>query len=616
MPGSKILTPELPVEAFVEDYRQRDNLRAADGSLFWLESEPLTGLSILMRWRAGCLKRLTPAGFSVRSHVNGYGGGAFCVLDQKIYLVNAMTQQVHVLDPDSGALEAVTSEPDSRFGGLVADPHHGCILAVREHMAHGRGVGQTLAAIDLHTFEITRLAGAEHGNVNIGCPSISDGGGSIAWIEWTLPAMPWEQTTLKRAELGVDGSVICVQECPLRQAAAIQQPCFKGESLYAVADHAGWWQPYEVKDSVWTALSADPVDHACAPWQLDERQQAWLERDLWIRVQYQQGQGALLVSSEQGETLDQLAQNYTDFRSVLVMQHKVYVIGRRPDRLDSILEIEPETGAVCVVAGGERSAACSVAAAPESFRFQARDGLEVHGFLYLPVMAGTALPPVVMRVHGGPTSAAYPVFDPQTAFWLAHGFAVADTNYRGSTGYGRAFRMALQGQWGLADHEDIHDALTALSNRGLVDGKKAFIMGRSAGGLTALNALMNTGMFLGCASLFGVTDPQSLRNMTHRFESGYLDWLLGDPLDYPTVWKQRTPLLNAGSIHSPVIFFQGGQDAVVVPEQTETMARILRQSGVEVEVLRFADEGHGFRRAKNQAAMLQNLLRFFRQQLC
>lgn len=606
----------LSAHAAVAAYAQRENLRAHDGALFWLESEPATGNTSLMQWQSDRVQRVTPGGFSVQSQVNGYGGGAFCVLGGHVYLVNAADRQIYALNLQDRRIEPLTTQPDTRFGGLTADPRRGRILAVCEHLDNGFGVGQTLVSVDTQDGDSRQLAGEARGRVNLGCPTVSANGSSIAWVEWTLPAMPWEHTRLKRAVLTPNGGVTTTSDCSPEILASVQQPQFSGDLLCALSDHLGWWQPYRVEDDgSWTAQCAEHADHANAPWQLDERHYGGLGGDRWVRVLYRQGIASLVVVDGQGLVLKRLADGFTDFRSVQVMDHRIYAVGRCTDTLDSILEIEPDLGVVRILVGGEQTSACHYMVAPEPFNFDARDGLQVQGFLYRPAEIGSELPPVIMRVHGGPTSAAYPVFDPQIAFWVSHGFAVADTNYRGSTGYGRAFRMALQGEWGVADSEDIGDAVTELAREHSVDGSRAFIMGRSAGGFTVLNALINTDVFLAGASLFGVSDPESLRHMTHRFESGYLDWLLGDPEENHAVWQQRTPLFRADRIQCPVIFFQGEQDKVVVPEQTESMADVLRRCGVPVEVVRFAEEGHGFRRSENQAAVLSSLLRFFRWQL-
>src|SRR5690606_20043049 len=215
-------------------------------------------------------------------------------------------------------------------------------------------------------------------------------------------------------------------------------------------------------------------------------------------------------------------------------------------------------------------------------------------------------------LHGGPTSACYPVFDPRIPFWTLRGFAVLDLNYRGSAGFGRAYRQRLRGEWGHIELQDIRAAVAHLAGRGRIDPQRVFVRGASAGGYSALLALAGGG-FAGGASLYGVSDPLALRRATHKFEADYLDWLLGDPQRHAERYRRRTPLHQAGRIEVPVIFFQGGQDAVVVPQQTEAMVAALRGRGVRCEYRLFAGERHGFRQAANLAAALEAEHRFYRE---
>jgi dipeptidyl aminopeptidase/acylaminoacyl peptidase len=218
----------------------------------------------------------------------------------------------------------------------------------------------------------------------------------------------------------------------------------------------------------------------------------------------------------------------------------------------------------------------------------------------------------VVFIHGGPTSACYPVFDPRIQYWSQRGFAVADLNYRGSTGYGRAYRQALHLNWGDVDVEDACAVVAYLADRQLINPEQAFIRGGSAGGYTTLCALAYHRVFRAGASLYGVSDPIALARATHKFEGDYLDWLIGDPDKDEARYKARTPLLHADQITVPVIFFQGELDAVVVPEQTRNMLDALVENGIPAEGHFYPDERHGFRKASNQAHALEEEWKFYR----
>ncbi len=344
----------------------------------------------------------------------------------------------------------------------------------------------------------------------------------------------------------------------------VQQPVFVGETLYVLSDHEGWWQ----------------VDAGAAPMRL--------------------------------------ANQYVDFRCLRLQGSRVVCIARAADRLDSVLAVDSETGRVCGLAGGERPFGEIVLSYPEPFQIPAagQDGLSVSGFYYAPVNLSsdqTDPPPLVMIAHGGPTSMVCPVLNPQVQFLCHQSFAVAEVNYRGSSGFGRDFRLALAGQWGLLDVQDMERAARHLVSGGKSSSRFVFIQGRSSGGYTALRATVSSDYFTAGVSQFGVSDPERLRELTHRFESGYLDWLLG-PLDQvPDQWQQRSPLAQASRIRRPMAFFQGGQDSVVVPEQTRSMAEAIRANGHQPLVRIYPEEGHGFRKAANQADMFQRLAYFYRQ---
>lgn len=588
----------------------------SDDTIAWLESDPSSGTIQLWTLRAERPVCISPPELTIRSTVNSYGGGALCLRGPCAYVVDGQTQQIFAIECDTGRCRRLTSERNSLFGGLVDDPYRERLLAVRE-LEHADGVKtQQLVAVSTRDGSVSVLMAGED---FYGAPALSEDSSRLAWITWSLPDMPWLQTRLWIARVGGDGHLQNPRECPAPKAAAMQQPVFADGNLWAVSDHQGWWQPYrldlEQPEPRWHPVPCEPLDYANAPWQLSEHHHVPLGDGGWARVCYRNGLGELRVTRSQ--TTIRLADVYTDFRALQVQGDRVICIGRRADALDSILAVDPKAGSVRVLAGGEQPLAGGTCVRPEPFDFQANDGRTVGGFLYSPQPTETSTeqsPPLVMLVHGGPSSAAYATFDPQIQFWCQHGFAVAAVNHRGSTGAGRDFRLALAGRWGQIDVEDVCQAAGVLADRELADRQRLFVQGRSAGGFTVLLALMRGGVFRAGASLFGVSDPARLRAMTHRFESGYLDWLLGDPQDCAQRWQALTPLNHAGRIRQPVIFFQGGQDLVVVPRQTESMVAALEVAGRQPEYHFFPDEGHGFRHARNQVCVLERLLAFYRRQ--
>nr|WP_284048007.1 prolyl oligopeptidase family serine peptidase [Marinobacter sp. ATCH36] len=575
-----------------------------------MEFDPATGNNLLRKATEEGPRPVTPLDFGIRSQVNGYGGGALCTGPEALFAVEASGQQIHRIDPVTGYTEALTCSPDACFGGLVLDDCHHRVLAVRE--SAGR---QQLVAVQGYN-NLVYLHDSED---FYSAPALSASGTRIAWVSWSLPDMPWVKSVLWVAEIDQDGMLLRASPCQTPADGSVQQPVFEGEELYVLSDHEGWWQPWHVSltagQAKWMCLDATASDHASAPWQLGECHYWPLGEGGWAWVRYVSGSGELWLKRSAESPPVRTATGYTDFRHLAVLSGNIYCIARSANRLDSVLAINPATGRIVTLAGGEIPFPHVSVVVPATFRIPSSDSVreEVSGFWYPPAdpVSAKAPPPLILIAHGGPTSTAWPVFNPQVQFWCHHGFAVAEVNYRGSAGFGRDYRLALAGNWGQADVKDMERAADFLVACGRADAGRLFIQGRSSGGYTALMAMTGSQRFRAGASLFGVSDPARLREVTHRFESGYLDWLLGSPDEFPGRWRERTPVLQAHQIRRPMIFFQGGQDRVVVPAQTRAMVKMLEQNGEEVELWWFEEEGHGFRQRHNQIALLENLLLFY-----
>ena len=567
-------------------------LQLGANGLFWNEYRPEDAACRIWHWRDGVAKCLTPTGFSVRSRVYEYGGGAFCLTPDGVVFVNEADQQLYRQTLD-GSPEALTSG-ECRYGDVnFAD---GQILAVEEN-----GDQHRLVAIDLA--DGTRRMLAEGADF-YAAPVISPDGARLAWIEWSRPHQPWTSTRLMVAERS--GQSFSAPRCVAGDAIeeSIQQPRFdaKGQ-LYCLTDRAGFWQPYVESVHGFEPLPSVQADHAPAPWQMGGC--TWLPlADGYLASWSESGFGRLALNG------DDLTGDYSRFRHLALDERFIYCIAASPISPSAVIAIDRASHEVTVLAGGVAPLAAERISRPQTLRYPSGSG-EAHGFFY-PAMSGETKPPLVVFIHGGPTSACYPMLDPRIQYWTQRGFAVADLNYRGSSGYGREYRQALQLSWGDVDVEDACAVVDYLARQGLIDGERAFIRGGSAGGYTTLCALAFHQVFRAGASLYGVSDPVALARATHKFEGDYLDWLIGDPEQDAERYAARTPLLHASNIRVPVIFFQGELDAVVVPQQTRDMVTALEQNGIPVEAHYYADERHGFRRAVNQAHALEREWAFYR----
>ncbi|WP_047534202.1 S9 family peptidase [Pseudomonas sp. 11/12A] len=572
-------------------------LQAGANGLFWNEYRPQDGACRIWHWRNGTAKCLTPPGFSVRSRVYEYGGGAFCLTDDGVVFVNEADQQLY-RQSLQGEPEALTSGA-CRYGDLQFA--HGQVLAVEENRDRHR-----LVAIDLTDGGRHLLAeGADF----YAAPTLSPDARRLAWVEWNRPHQPWTATRLMVAERQRDGGFSpprCVAGDDAQES--LQQPRFDDSGrLYCLTDRGGFWQPWVESSEGLSPLPSAAADHGPAPWQLGGCTWLPLGGAGYLATWTEGGFGRLAVC---GDNNEDFTGEYSRFRHLAVDNQFIYCIAASPISSSAVIAIDRQTREVNTLAGGITPLPAEQISLPQTLRYPSGSG-EAHGFFY-PAMTGEAKPPLVVFIHGGPTSACYPMLDPRIQYWAQRGFAVADLNYRGSSGYGRAYRQALHLSWGDVDVEDACAVASHLAERGLIDGDRAFIRGGSAGGYTTLCALAFHKVFRAGASLYGVSDPVALGRATHKFEGDYLDWLIGDPVQDAERYTARTPLLHASNISVPVIFFQGELDAVVVPEQTREMVTALQNNGIAVEAHYYADERHGFRKAGNQAHALEQEWLFYR----
>ncbi|WP_045123238.1 S9 family peptidase [Pseudomonas sp. GM80] len=568
-------------------------LQLGANGLFWNEYRPEDAACRIWHWRDGVAKCLTPDGFSVRSRVYEYGGGAFCLTPDGVVFVAEADQQLYRQKLD-GEPAALTSG-ECRHG----DVHFafGQVLAVEEQRDQHRLVAIDLADGTRHLL----VEGADF----YAAPTLSPDGQRLVWIEWSRPHQPWTSTRLMVAERLADGafsSPRCVAGAEIEES--IQQPRFDDEGrLYCLTDRGGFWQPWAETSDGLKPLPAAQADHAPAPWQLGGC--TWLPVEDSVLASRSEGGFGRLTLGDEDFTGD-----YSRFRHLALDAQFIYCIAASPISPSAVIAIDRATREVKVLAGGVAPLPAERISRPQTLRYPSGSG-EAHGFFY-PAMSGETKPPLVVFIHGGPTSACYPILDPRIQYWTQRGFAVADLNYRGSSGYGREYRQALHLSWGEVDVEDACAVVAYLAEQGLIDGERAFIRGGSAGGYTTLCALAFKQVFRAGASLYGVSDPVALARATHKFEGDYLDWLIGDPERDAERYAARTPLLHADNIRVPVIFFQGELDAVVVPQQTRDMVTALEQNGIPVEAHYYPDERHGFRRATNQAHALEQEWKFYR----
>jgi dipeptidyl aminopeptidase/acylaminoacyl peptidase len=588
--------------------------------LYWTESRPSEQgrLALLRKRDDGPAEEIVPAPFSVRSRVHEYGGGAFAVASGLVIFCNDSDQRLYRLDAATGAPVALTAPGPVRYADLQVDARRGRVICVVERARDGGEPENLLASVSLATGEVTPLVrGADF----YAFPRLHPTGTHLAFVSWNHPDMPWDACALCLAEIHGDGSLSAPVKIAGGADEAIFQPLWSpaGELTFA-SDRNGFFNLYRLAASgEAVCMLAMEADFAAPPWVFGLATHAWLDGSTLVCSYQQAGLWHLATLDATAGRLDAVKTELTELGSVFAGGGRAVFLGGSPSQGTAIASLEGSTREIRLVHRPSASPLASDAIAyPRPFDFPTAAGVMAHGLLYLPHNPGwqapaSTLPPLLVVCHGGPTGSTSTAFNPSIQFWTSRGFAVLDVNYRGSTGYGRAYRKLLDGQWGVADVEDCVAGAAALARQGLVDGGRMAIRGSSAGGFTVLCALAYHDVFAAGASYYGVCDLEALATDTHKFESRYLDSLVGPYPERRELYRARSPLYAADRLSCPVIFFHGQQDRVVPVAQAEVMVAALRQRGLAAPFTIFADEQHGFRRRETIENTLTAELAFYRQ---
>jgi dipeptidyl aminopeptidase/acylaminoacyl peptidase len=572
---------------------------------------------------------ITPAPYNARTRVHEYGGGSWTVRDGTVYFSNFADGRLYRQAPDASAPQPLTPPPPARdrqwrFADGVIDPRRQRWIGVREdHTAAGEPVN-TIVAVDL-------AGGGEPGLLARGhdfyaSPRLSPDGHWLAWLAWDHPNMPWNGTLLYLAEIGAQGTLGEPRPIAGSATESIFQPEWSpdGARIVFVSDRSGWWNLYAFDLAARTTRPLAPMaaEFGAPQWTFGMSSYAFAGPERIVCAYAQAGLGRLAVLDVTRGSLSALDTPFTEFGSLRAEGDRVVLRAGAPDHPASIVALDLGSGghavlkkATDILDRADLHLADYLTKA-EIVEFPTTDGETAFGLFYPPHnpdYAGVAgeRPPLLVKCHGGPTSAAASTLNLGIQFWTSRGIAVLDVNYRGSTGFGRAYRDRLHLTWGVVDVDDCVHGASFLAARGRVDGRRCVISGGSAGGYTTLAALTFRDFFQGGASYYGVSDASALARDTHKFESRYLDWLIGPYPQEEARYRERSPLYHADRLSKPVIFFQGDEDAVVPPNQTEAMVEALRRKGNAVGYFLFSGEQHGFRQAGNIQRCLDAELAFY-----
>jgi dipeptidyl aminopeptidase/acylaminoacyl peptidase len=597
---------------------------AVDGEdVYWLEGRPHeAGRNVLVRRRAdGRVHDVTPAGFNVRTRVHEYGGGAYLVSERAVYASNFDDQRIYRIDAGGVAAPVpITPEGEWFYADATLDRRRRQLIAVRQdHSGRGREPVNTVVMIPLDTAPNAGEVIAS-GFDFYSTPRLSPDGSQLSWLAWRHPQMPWDGTELWVADVTPGGTLINERRLAGGADESIYQPDWGRDGrLYFVSDRDGWWKLYRLGDDSPVIVEAlRDTEFGRPQWLFGSASWAPAGQDRMVVACTRLGRWRLTVLDMRTGRLSALAEGLEPREWLAVTDSHAVIVAASPTSPDAVVRLQLAGGRIETI----RSSSTvefpdTLISAPESVQFQSSDGHTTHAFYYPPrngELAGlpTERPPLILISHGGPTTATSATLDLKVQYWTSRGFAVADVNYGGSSGFGRAYRQRLNGQWGILDVSDMVSAARFLVETGKADPDRLMIRGGSAGGYTTLAALtFHPGVFKAGASYYGISDIEVLAHDTHKFESRYLDTLVGPYPAARETYRARSPIHFVDRLACSLILFQGLEDKVVPPNQSEMMADAVRGKGLPVAYLAFEGEQHGFRKATTIVRCLEAELYFY-----
>jgi dipeptidyl aminopeptidase/acylaminoacyl peptidase len=576
-----------------------DHIQLDRNDVYWLEGRASEAgrYVIVKRSPSGRITDVTPSGFNVRTRVHEYGGAAYTVHRGTVFFSNFNDQRVYQQEPGQ-APEAI-SDIGPSYADFRMDEQRSRLIGVREHLGENAIVsipGDVL------------VEGADF----YSDPIVSRDGRFLAWLEWRHPNMPWDGTELWVAMFRADGSIGAREHVAGGRNESIFQPEWAPDGrLYFVSDRTGWWNLYR-----WNAVDVEPVhlmnaEFGKPQWTFSMVTYAFVDNHRIAATYTVHGRWKLAMIDTELMSFTPIDLDVEPLESIKANKDDIYFIGGSPTVAPAIMTVDGDILRSSV----SDQISPELISVPEAVTYKVGDR-DVHAFYYAPKnpeveAPADERPPLIVVTHGGPTGATIDVLDPKVQFWTSRGFAVLDVNYSGSTGYGRPYRDRLKGQWGIVDVEDAVGGAQAMVAMGKADADRLIIRGGSAGGYTTLAALTFHDTFKAGASYYGISDLEVLQQDTHKFESRYNESLIGPYPEARDVYAARSPIHFIDRLSVPIILFQGLEDKVVPPNQSEMMAEAVRKKGIKVKYVTFEGEQHGFRKAENIIRSLEEELAFY-----
>ncbi len=595
----------------------RNQMVRWDGAdLYWSELRPYEGGRIVVCKRAadGSISEVTPRGFNARSRVHEYGGGHYAVKNGTVFFTNYADQCLYRQDADKPP-RPITPEGDVRHADMVIDEARGRVIAVREDHTGGGEAVNTIVSIDAEgKRDAITLA---EGNDFYSSPKLSGDGGRVAWQTWNHPHLPWDSSEVWVAELDSDGNLASKRKIAGGPDESVVQPEWSpsGE-LYFISDRSDWWNLYRARGDDDEPVCRRAAEFAAPQWVFGQRWYAFNGPDEIICLFSDNAGGKLGRIDLNSGRLDQIDLFYTTLANLQVSGGKAAMYASSATLSERVLIVDLTTGGEQVVKTANPAHVDSgYFSVPRPIEFPTEGGKTAHALYYAPRNLDYEAPvgekpPLIVHVHGGPTSSGAPNYPFEYQYWTSRGLAFVDVNYGGSAGYGRAYRQRLKGNWGVVDVDDCINAARYLAEKGMVDPDRISITGGSAGGFTVLLSLTRRDFYDAGASHFGIGNLELFDGTTHKFESRYDEWLIGPYPERRDLYQERSAVHFADSLSAPVVLFQGLEDVIVPPNQAETFVEACKKKNLPYAYVAFEGEQHGWRKDSTIKRALEGELYF------
>jgi dipeptidyl aminopeptidase/acylaminoacyl peptidase len=608
----------ITTNLITQDTVALENVLFDGQDLYWIEALPSeAGRNTVMKKALDeDAVELTPAPYNVRTRVHEYGGAPFLVHQSNLYFSNFEDNLLYLRKEDE-VVQPITSDSNHRYTDAAVDAVRGRLYWVREdHTESAIFAETTITAMDLDGNNETVIVS---GNDFYSNPRISPDSKQLAYLTWNHPNMPWDETELWVGDLNDDGSVSNAKLVAGGPNESIIQPVWSPDGvLYFLSDRTNWWNIMRLRGTEVEAVCPMEAEFGSPSWIFGRSDFCFIDENTIAAAYTENGIRKLAKIDVQNGGVSPIETQFSSFSSIHSNGSALAFIAASPTQFSRVVRMDAASGHIEEIRVSSMLALDeNYLSLPEPIEFPTEGKKTAHAIYYRPknpdyIAPADEKPPLLVHVHGGPTSSSASTLDLEsTQYWTSRGFAVVDVNYGGSTGYGREYRERLKGNWGIVDVQDCANAVRYLIDRGEVDSSRIAIAGGSAGGYTTLASLAFTDVYNAGASYFGLSELEIFAQETHKFESQYMDSLLGPYPEAKDIYYQRSPINFTDQLSCPVIFFQGLDDKIVPPNQAELMVEALKAKGLPVAYLAYEGEGHGFRMDQSIKRSLEAELYFY-----